>query len=71
MAAARVLREQHTQLEPLLVIARERQAAYALAKVHRARTAAADAHRLAAAAQDEFGRFEVCEQRAAEVLGLL
>jgi hypothetical protein len=70
-AAAEVLQEQRVQMEPLFAVARERQAAYALAEVYRARTAAADAHRRVDAAEDEFGLFEVCEERAAEVLGQL
>lgn len=70
-AAAKVLQEQRAQMEPLFAVARERQAAYALAEVYRARTAAADAHRRVDAAEDEFDLFEVCEERAAEVLGQL
>ncbi|MDX3578144.1 hypothetical protein [Streptomyces sp. FL07-04A] len=66
--AARVLEEQRAQMEPLLAVAREREAAYALAEVYRARTAAADAHRRVDAAEDEFGLFEVCEERAAAVI---
>jgi hypothetical protein len=44
-AAATVLEEQRAQMKPLLAVARERQAAYALAEVYRARSAAAEAHR--------------------------
>ncbi|WP_157858065.1 hypothetical protein [Streptomyces durhamensis] len=55
-------------MEPLLAVAREREAAYALAEVYRARTAAADAHRLVDAAEDDFNLFEVCEERAAAVI---
>ncbi|MFI7405937.1 hypothetical protein ACIBW9_36645 [Streptomyces sp. NPDC049541] len=70
-AAARVLQEQRAQLEPLFAVARERQAAYALAELYRARTAAAEAHRRVDEAEDEFGLFEVCEERVVEVLGQL
>ncbi|MEU2284226.1 hypothetical protein ABZ614_20160 [Streptomyces sp. NPDC013178] len=70
-AAANVLEEQRAQMEPLLAVARERQAAYALAEVYRARSAAAEAHRRMDAAEDEFSSFAVCEERAAAVLGEL
>ncbi|MDN3263978.1 hypothetical protein QWJ26_30040 [Streptomyces sp. CSDS2] len=70
-AAAKVLREQRARLEPLFTVVRERRAAYALAEVYRTRTAAADAHRRVDAAEDAFGLFDICEERAAEVLGQL
>jgi hypothetical protein len=70
-AATTVLEEQRAQLEPLLAVARERQAAYALAEVYRARSAAAEAHRRVATAEDEFSVFAVGEERAAAVLGEL
>jgi hypothetical protein len=70
-AAANVLEEQRAQMEPLLAVARERQAAYALAEVYRARSAAAEAHRRLDAAEDEFSLFAVSEERAAVVMGEL
>ncbi|MGW0844323.1 hypothetical protein ACWD26_30120 [Streptomyces sp. NPDC002787] len=70
-AAAKVLEEHRAELEPLLAAAREREAAHALAEVHRARLAAADAHRRVEAAEDEFSLFGVGEERAATVISQL
>jgi hypothetical protein len=66
-AAARVLEEQRARLELLLVAARERAAARALAEVYRARIAAAEAHCRVEAAENEFSLYGVGEERAAMV----
>ncbi|MFF0386804.1 hypothetical protein [Streptomyces sp. NPDC004286] len=68
-AAAKLLAEHAARLEPLLAVAFERRAAYALSEVYRLRTAAAEAHRRTDAAEDEFCLFAVSEERAAEVMG--